>query len=162
MPDATTPSAPSEDGVPQPSDRDLVALFLDEGPVPAAVAMAGRIVRVNQPFARALGRERDACRGSRVAELLPAEDGVPILPSPGGASSYRTRLDGVVAWVDVSAERGDRGLVAITLRPVLDDPDTARTRALVALSRELTAALDEEDLSAALARALDALFPGRD
>jgi len=144
-----------------PGARELAALFLD-GPVAAAVAERDRVLRVNRPFARALGREAAACEGRSVAELLPPDGSALPEPAPGESSSYRTRLDGVAARVDLAATLvGKRRLVSIALRPVLDDHDRAQGRALLALTRELAAARDEEELSAALARALDVLFPAR-
>ncbi|HET9596361.1 MAG TPA: ATP-binding protein, partial [Anaeromyxobacteraceae bacterium] len=47
------------------------------------------------------------------------------------------------------------------LRAVLEDPDTAQSRALLELSREVGAAREENGLAAAVGRALDVLFPGR-
>jgi PAS domain S-box-containing protein len=144
-----------------PGARELAALFLD-GPVAAAVANGERVLRVNRAFARALGREAAECEGRAVAELLPPEGSALPVPGPGESGSYRTRLDGVSARVDVGATLvGRRPLVSIVVRPVLDDRDSAQSRALLALSRELAAARDEEELSAALAHALDVLFPGR-
>jgi PAS domain S-box-containing protein len=142
--------------------RQLLEAFL-KGPVAAGVARGDRVLRVNHPFAAAVGRERAGCEGLALADLLPPEPAGPVeLPEPGRPKSYRTRLDGVAARVDLSASgRGDRRLVGFALRPILDAPDTAQSRTLLALSRELAAAQGEEELATALERALDALFPSR-
>ncbi len=109
--------------------RQVFEAFL-EGPVAAAVARGRRVLRVNHPFALAVRRKPTACEGVPLADLLPPEaDGVVELPEPGRPESYRTRLDGVAARVDLSASgRGKGRLVGITLRPVLDDPDTAHLK----------------------------------
>ena len=157
-----SPSPPDAAAAPAPTDRELLELFLDEGPVPAAVAEGDRILRANRPFARALGREPAACQGSLLSELLPPDGEVVELPEPGHPTSYRARLDGVVARVDLSTGAGGpRRLVAVALRPVLEAADTAQNRALLTLSRELAAAHEEGELSSALAHALEVLFPGR-
>ncbi len=142
--------------------RQLFEAFL-EAPVAAGVAHGDRVLRVNHPFAAAVGRKPALCEGSPLGELLPPESGGEVeLPEPGRPKSYRTRLDGVAARVDLSASgRGKRRLVGIALRPVLDDVDTAQSRTLLSLSRDLAAAYGEEELADALERALDALFPGR-
>ncbi|MFL5260866.1 MAG: PAS domain-containing protein, partial [Anaeromyxobacteraceae bacterium] len=141
--------------------RELLEAFL-EWPVAAAVCDGDRVIAANHRFARALGRDASACVGLALAELLPPEDGDLVLPGVGEASAYRARLDGVVANVDLSgSSAGHRRLVAVALRPVLDDADSAAGRALLALSRELAAARAEGEITGALARALDVLFPGR-
>jgi PAS domain S-box-containing protein len=142
---------------------DEIYSAVAEGPVPVALALEDVVVRVNRPFAAALGREVEACGGQSLAALLPPEPGEALaLPEPGRPTSYRTRLDGVVARVDLAASRARaRRVVAVALRPVLDDHDTVQGRALLALSRDLAAARREEELCAALCRALAVLLPGR-
>jgi PAS domain S-box-containing protein len=141
--------------------REIVEAFL-EAPVAAAVADGDRILAVNHPFARALGRAAEACLGARVGDLLPPDGGEVALPAPRRARSYRTHLDGVLVRVDLAGSAaGKRRLVTIILHPVLEDADGAAGRALLALSRELAASRDEDELALALARALDVLFPGR-
>lgn len=148
--------------LPAVTARQLFEAFL-EAPVAAGVARGDRVLRVNHPFAEAVGRRPALCEGAALGELLPPESGAAVeLPERGRPKSYRTRLDGVTARVDLSASgRGQRRLVGIALRPVLDDVDTARSRTLLSLSRDLAAAYGEEELVDALERALDALFPGR-
>jgi PAS domain S-box-containing protein len=155
--------------IPPASDapEDLTAeealLAFAEGPVPFALAIEGTVARVNRPFAEVLGRSPEACRGRPLLELVPPEPGeAPRLPEPGARESYRARLDGVHARVDLAAthSRGRR-VLAVSLRPVLEDADTAQSRALLALSREVGAAREEGGLAAAVGRALDLLFPGR-
>ncbi len=124
-----------------------------------AVLEGDRTVAVNRLFAQALGRDAGACTRRRLAELLPPEGEGPELPEAGVPRSYRTLLDGVAARVDLA--RTSRRQVVCVVRPVLDDPDTARSRSFLALSRDLAAARDEEQLTGGVARALDALFPGR-
>jgi PAS domain S-box-containing protein len=135
------------------------------GPLAAALVERGRIAVANAAFGRAFGREPEALRGQALAELLPPLEGEVPEPDPGVGRSYRTELAGVAARVDLAAtstahEDGTR-LVSVVLTPLLVGPDEAGDRALLALSRELAAARTEEDITAALARALEVLFPGR-
>ncbi len=141
---------------------ELLEAFLGL-PVAAAVARGDRVLRVNLPFARLIGREAGACEGVRLGELLPPEGARALeLPERDKPKAYRTRLDGLVVHVDLAARgSGRRRLVGVALRPVPDDAGTAQSRALLSLSRELAAALGEEELAVALERALRALFPGR-
>jgi PAS domain S-box-containing protein len=141
--------------------RELLEAFL-EWPVPAAVCEGDHVVAANHRFGRALGKDAAALVGAKLADLLPPEDGELTLPGVGEATTYRTRLDGVLAHVDLAgSSAGRRRLVSLALRPVLDDADSAAGRALLALSRELAAARDEGEITGALTRALDVLFPGR-
>jgi PAS domain S-box-containing protein len=74
-------------------------------------------------------------------------------------------VDGIPARVDLSGAARPRPdgtvLVSAVLTPVLLHPDDAAERALLALSRELADARTEDDVTRALARALEVLFPGR-
>jgi PAS domain S-box-containing protein len=140
-----------------------MARALFRGPIAAAVVEptpGGRIAAASEVFSRALGMEPEACRGRLLADLLPPEGHELQLPRPGDAVSYRTHLGGVAARVDLSAPPGSK-LVAVGLALTMEDADTAQSRALLALSRELSGASTEEELAAAVARALDLLFPGR-
>jgi PAS domain S-box-containing protein len=119
-----------------------------------------RIAAASPVFAHALGLEPGACAGRKLADLLPPEGHPLDLPGPGDAVSYRTHLGGVAARVDLAAPVGSRYL-AVGLSLTLEDADTAQNRALLQLSRELSGAAKEEEVAAAVARALDTLFPGR-
>ena len=135
------------------------------GPVATALLLDGVVVEANDAFVRALGLSRDGATGRGLEEILPPDQG--DLPSPraGAVRSYRTHLDGVPARVDLAAapapRAGGRALVSAVLTPQLADPDTAASRALLALSRGLAEARTEDELVQTLARALEVLFPGR-
>jgi PAS domain S-box-containing protein len=136
----------------------LAELFL-ECPLPMAAIEGDRIVAVNRLLAQALRLQAPACAGRPLADLLPPEGGQVELPEPGAARSYRTVLDGASVRVDLAlAPRC--GMVCAVVR-VLERPEAARRRAFLALSRDLASARDEEQLTAGVARALEALFPGR-
>jgi PAS domain S-box-containing protein len=137
-----------------------MARALLRGPIAAALLEGERVAAASEVFARALGLEPETCRGRRLADLLPPEGHGLELPGPGDAVSYRTHLGGVAARVDLSAPAGSR-LVAVGLALTLEDVDTAQNQALLSLSRELSGVSTEEELAAAVARALDLLFPGR-
>jgi PAS domain S-box-containing protein len=83
------------------------------------------------------------------------------LPAAGSSASYRTRIAGAPARVDLSAAPGGRERpVSVLLSPHLDDDNTAN-RALLTLSREAAAARTDRELVAAVVHALEVLFPGR-
>jgi PAS domain S-box-containing protein len=120
----------------------------------------GVVVEASDALARALGLGRAEVIGRRLDALVPPDDGpVPALRA-GAARSYRTTLDGIPARVDLAAASRD-ALVTAVLTPQHDAPDTAESRALLALSRELAEARAADDVTAALSRALEVLFPGR-
>jgi PAS domain S-box-containing protein len=135
------------------------------GPLSAALVHRGRIALANEAFGRAIGRDAAALTGRPLAEVLPPVDGAIPAPDPGTTRTYKTTLDGVPARVDLSAapaaRRDGTVLLSVVLTPVLEEADEAASRALLALSRELAEARREEDITAALARALEVLFPGR-
>ncbi len=140
-----------------------MARALLRGPIAAALVErkgGDRIAAASEVFARALGLEPEACAGRRLGELLPPEEQELRLPGPGDALSYHTHLGGVAARVDLSAPPASPFLV-VGLALAMDDADTAQSRALLRLSRRLSEATREEDLTAAVAGALDLLFPGR-
>jgi len=131
-----------------------------EGPFAAALLEGEVVAAASAVFARAVGLEPATCAGRRLGDLLPPE-GKPLrLPRPGDAFSYHTHLSGVAARVDLAAPAGSR-YVAVGLSLTQEDADTAQSLALLTLSRELSAATREEEVSAAVARALDVLFPTR-
>jgi PAS domain S-box-containing protein len=143
--------------------EELRAVFA-AAPLAAAVLDGERVLGANEAFARALGVEARACRGRPAVELLPPEGGEVAWPEPGGTLSWRSRIGGVPARVDLALpvrSGGRRSLGFLTVNLQLEDADTAASRILLQLSRELAAARSEEDLSGALARALEMLFPGR-
>jgi len=135
------------------------------GPIAAALVHQGRVVLANEAFARSLGLAPEAVRGRPLAELLPPADAELPDPEPGASRSYRTTVGGIPARVDLSgaARRRPDGslLVSVVLTPLQEKPDDAAERALLALSRELADARKEEDITGALSRALEVLFPGR-
>ncbi len=142
--------------------EDLVAAF--QGlPLASALLEGEAILGVNDAFARTLGLDPAACVGRRITELLPPQDEFRV-PAPGGAASYRARLGGFPARVDLQAvapRASGPPLVVVVLSPKLEGVDTAASRALLALSRDVAAARSEEELAGGLARALEVLFPGR-
>jgi PAS domain S-box-containing protein len=140
-----------------------MARALLDGPFAAALLEAGqggRIAAASLVFARALGFEPRRCVGRRLTDLLPPEGQALAFPGPGDAVSYHTHLGGVAARVDLAAPVGSPYL-AVGLTLAMEDADTAQSRALLTLSRELSTAAREEEVAAAVARALDTLFPGR-
>jgi len=143
--------------------RDIVAAF-EVSPVPAALLEEGRVARANQALARALGLEPAACVGRSILELLPPDGEPPALPGPGQSSAWRSRLGGIGARVDVRGLERDspgRPLAVLVLSLHAEDVDTAQSRALLALSRELAQGRGEEEIASALSHALEVLFPGR-
>ena len=148
-----------------PRRLDAVALLaaFECAPTAAALVEGDAVLSVNGTFARTMGIGPASCAGRKLAELLPPEGAAFEMPPPGGAASYRTRVGAVPARVDVRVpERaGGRSLAVVVVSPQLEDADTAASRALLELSREVAAARSEEELSGALARALEVLFPGR-
>ncbi len=135
------------------------------GPLASALVRSGRIAEANEAFGRALGTPLAALRGRRLAELLPATEGEVPEPGPGASMSYRTVVGGIPARVDLSGGPRPRPdgslLVYAVLTPMLALPDHAAERALLALSRELADARTEDEITRALARGLEVLFPGR-
>jgi PAS domain S-box-containing protein len=148
-----------------PDRVDAVALLaaFECAPVAATLVEGDAVLYVNETFARTMGLDPASCAGRPLAELLPPEGGSIGMPPPGGAGSYRTRVGVVPARVDlrVPPSAAGRSLVVVVVSPQLEDADTAASLALLALSREVAAARSEEELSGALARALEVLFPGR-
>ena len=149
--------------------RPLTAAELVESfrtaPVAAAIVADGAILTANEEFARTLGLDRADVAGRRLARLLPSGDGPLPTPQPGLMRSYWTAIAGVPARVVLTAAQAARRdgvlLVTAVVTPVLAAPDTAGDRALLALSRELAEARSEEQITTALARALEVLFPER-
>ena len=148
-----------------PRRLDAVALLaaFECAPTAAALVEGDAVLAVNETFTRTLGLGPASCAGRRLAELLPPEGASFEMPYPGGAASYRTRVGAVPARVDVRVPERVRGrsLAVVVVSPQLEGVDTAASRALLELSREVAAARSEEELSGALARALEVLFPGR-
>jgi len=148
-----------------PRRLDAVALLaaFECAPTAAALVEGDSVLAVNETFVRTMGIGLASCAGRKLAELLPPEGAAFEMPPPGGAASYRTRVGAVPARVDVRVpERaGGRSLAVVVVSPQLEDADTAASRALLELSRQVAAARSEEELSGALARALEVLFPGR-
>ncbi|HYQ79861.1 MAG TPA: PAS domain-containing protein, partial [Anaeromyxobacteraceae bacterium] len=141
--------------------EELLAAFAC-APSAAALLEGDSVVAANQAFAQALGIEAGDCRGRRVLELLPPDAGSVELPGPGGAASWWARIGAVPARVDARGlPEGRRRLTLLVVAPQLEGADTAASRALLELSRALAAARSEEDVSGAVARALELLFPGR-
>lgn len=137
----------------------------DCGPSPAAIVLGGRIRRVNEAFARALGLDPDRIEGRALADVLPPTEGAPPVPDAGATRSYRTVVGGISARVDLAAavqpRREGRPLTSAVLTPLQADADEAADRALLQLSRSLAEAHSEEDVTGALSRAIELLFPGR-
>jgi PAS domain S-box-containing protein len=135
------------------------------GPLAGALVHRGRIALANEAFGRAIGQDAAALAGRPLVEVLPPVEGALPAPDLGTTRTYKTTLDGVPARVDLSAAPAARPdgtvLLSVVLTPVLAEADEAASRALLALSRELAEARREEDITAALARALEVLFPGR-
>ncbi|HUL58691.1 MAG TPA: PAS domain S-box protein [Anaeromyxobacteraceae bacterium] len=142
----------------------MVEAFLTSA-VPLAFLVEGEVVLANEAFSRVLGLPAAGALGRRIEALLPPDDGVVPVPKLGASRSYRAHLDGVPARVDLAAasraRKDGRLLVSAMVTPRQDAPDTAASRALLALSRDLAEARSEEQLAAALSRALEVLFPGR-
>ena len=132
-------------------------------PVAAALLHGDRVARANEAFARALGLEARACAGRRIHELLPPDGAADAAGGEKARSGWRSRLPGVTARVDVRALAGAAGkpasVIVLSLRA--DEADTAQSRALLELSRDLAQARAEEEIASALSRALEVLFPGR-
>ncbi|HEU4383757.1 MAG TPA: ATP-binding protein [Anaeromyxobacteraceae bacterium] len=141
--------------------EELLAAFAC-GPAGAAILEGDSVLAANQAFAQALGQDAGECRGRRILELLPPDAGGAELPGPGRAASWWSRIGAVPARVDARGlPEGRRRLTLVVVTPQLEGADTAASRALLDLSRALAAARSEEDVSGAVARALDLLFPGR-
>jgi PAS domain S-box-containing protein len=132
--------------------------------VATALLLEGVVVEASDAFVRALGLSPGGATGRRLESLVPPDQGSVPTPGAGAVRSYRTHLDGVPARVDLAASprrAGGGALVTAVLTPQLADPDTAASRALLSLSRGLAEARTVDELVAALARALEVLFPGR-
>jgi PAS domain S-box-containing protein len=133
-------------------------------PVATAITYDGVVHYTNEAFDQALGISPGQAAGKPLATLLPSLDGELPLPRAGGLRSYRARVDGVLARVDLAGAPSADGrglLVTALLHPTLPDLDTAADQALLELSRELADARAEDQLTQALARALEVLFPAR-
>jgi PAS domain S-box-containing protein len=159
--------APPAAAAPRNASPSLDELLLAYATYPVATAITydGVVAYTNEAFDQALGMEAGAARGKPLATLLPPLDGGLPIPRPNSVRSYRTRVDGVLARVDLAgapAIADARGLlVTALLHPTLPDADTAADQALLALSRELAEARAEDQITQALARALEVLFPAR-
>jgi PAS domain S-box-containing protein len=133
--------------------------------VATAITYDGVVAFTNEAFDQALGMEAGTAAGKPLASLLPPLDGGLPIPRPGAVQSYRARVDGVLARVDLAgapSAADARGLlVTALLHPTLPDSDTAADQALLGLSRELAEARAEDQITQALARALEVLFPAR-
>jgi len=140
--------------------EELLAAFAC-APSAAALAEGDTVVAANHAFAQALGMEAGECSGRRVLELLPPDAGGVDLPGPGGAASWWARVGAVPARVDARGlPEGRRQLTLVVVAPQLEGADSAASRALLELSRALAVARSEEDVSGAMARAMELLFPG--
>jgi PAS domain S-box-containing protein len=133
---------------------------------PSALALiertrGGLVVAVSRALAKALGLSAGACVGQPLRELLPPQADMPELPAGGGAAAYPARIAGRSARVELCALPDGRYLVASLAAGAPGELNGAPSEALLALSRDLSTAQREEDLAAAVVRALDALFPGR-
>ncbi len=155
--------APASAGDPDRLDAVALLAAFECAPTAGVLVEGDAVLLVNETFVRTLGIGPASCAGRRLAELLPPEGAAFEMPPPGGAASYRTRVGAVPARVDVRVPEnaGGRSLAVVVVSPQLEDADTAASRALLELSREVAAARSEEELSGALARALEVLFPGR-
>jgi len=146
-----------------PTAPDFAAAF-EFAPVAAALLEGERVAGANEAFARALGLERGECVGRPILELLPPCEEKPALPGPGETASWRARLAGVNARADVrgvARRRGRAARAVLVLSLHAEATDTAESRALLDLSRELAQARAEQEIASALSRALEVLFPGR-
>jgi PAS domain S-box-containing protein len=125
----------------------------------------GVVTAANEAFLRTLALPPGGADGQRLEALLPPEAGAVPTPRPGATRSYRTRVAGLPARVDVAAAapRADGLLLAMgVLTLASDTADTAADRALLELARALAEARAEQDVATAVARVLAVLFPGRD
>jgi len=140
-----------------------IAAALGRMPMAAAVLDGETVVWASEALARSLGLDPEAVPGRPLRELIPPEGSDLRLPGPGQLASYRARLDGVPARVDLSAVpgRGGRRLTAAVLFLREETADVAAGEALLELSRDLAAARTEDELTGGVARALEVLFPGR-
>ncbi|BDG03463.1 two-component system sensor histidine kinase NtrB [Anaeromyxobacter oryzae] len=158
------PVAISRAGVAAPTPEDLWAAF-QAAPFATFVLADGLVLAASDAFHHALGLAPGSAPAQRLDALLPPDEGQLPTPRPGGTRTYRTRVGGVPARVDLSAATAPRAdgstLVSGVLTVVLDAADTAAERALLDLSRALADARSEDEVTAALSRALELLFPGR-
>ena len=159
--------APGPGQIPEPLPAvpsDVLDAF-QASPVAFALLADGEVILANDAFLRVLGLGGGGASGRHIEELLPADSGSVPDPRPGTSRSYRTHLDGVPARVDLAASarvrQDGRTLVATMVTPRQEAPDTAASRALLALSRELAEARSEDQIAGSLSRALEVLFPGR-
>jgi PAS domain S-box-containing protein len=154
----------SRAGVVEPKPGDLFVAF-ESSPHASFLAADGLLVLANGAFHRALGLPPGAAPARRLDALLPPEEGALPTPRPGATRSYRTRVGCASARVDLTAAPELRpdgtSLVSGVLTVVQDAADTAAERALLELSRALAAARAEDEVTAALSRAVELLFPGR-
>ena len=115
--------------------HDPLSEAFEGSPLPTALVAGGRVLRANAAFARAVGRDPAACAGVPLEALLPS------------GKEPRGHGEGEEApWLAV-------------LEP--PPPGAGTTRALLDLTRGLAQSHAQEDVAAALARALTSLFPGR-
>ena len=116
---------------------------------PTAIIGDGVVLDVNEALARALGQDAAALRGPRLGELLPPIDGEVPTPDAGRGPELshdrgrraRTRRPGGGARAG-GGTATLLGSAALTL--AVRDEDTAPSRALLALSRELAEARTED------------------
>lgn len=159
---APRPAPPAAPAGPSPAE---LRLAYDVHPIATALTYDGSVAFVNAAFTRALGLDAPDVIGKPLSTLLPPLDGAPQPPRPGEVSSYRTRVDGITSRVDlVAAEAPAPGkplLVSALLHPSLGGDDTVADQALLQLSRDLADARAEDQITQALARALEVLFPAR-
>ncbi len=140
-----------------------IAAALGRMPVAAAVLDGETVVWASEAFARSLGLDPEAVLGRRLGELVAPEGTELRLPEPGRSASFRARLDGVPARLDLTAlpAAAGRRLTSVALSLHEETADAAAGEALLELSRDLAGARSEDDLTSGVARALEVLFPGR-
>ena len=125
--------------------------------LPGAAALCDRSLRVtaaSERFAELAGAPPDALRGLPLSQALPPAPGQALrLPATGAPATYEASTRSGAVRVRL-ALHGD--VVGVLAEPL----DTA-ARVLVTLGRELTALASEEEIVAAVARAVRALYPGK-
>jgi PAS domain S-box-containing protein len=150
---------------PAPLTADELRLAFEAAPLAQFVLVDGVVVAANEAFHRALGQAAGFALGRRLEDVVPPEHGPVPTARPGGMRGYRTHLAGVPARIDLAAAPAPRAdgtlLVSGVLGLVQDEPDRAADQALLTLSRELAQARAEDQITGALARAVELLFPGR-
>jgi len=158
------PASPPRHGAPTLDElREAYAVH----PVATAITYDGVISHTNDAFDQALGLAPGEAAGRSLAALIPPVDGDLPIPRQGTVRSYRTLIEGITSRVDLSAAHApgpgdpERLLVTAILHPSLPDSDTAANQAMLVLSRELSEARAEDQITQALARVLEVLFPAR-